>query len=206
MTSFYNPQNLTKNTEGKIVYAVDRIAEALKSRIWSRYSQFKLSPIQIRFIIFLMSSSRERKTVSRIASEFNLTKATVSDAVSSLEKKGLISRKKEQGDRRVVLLSLTKKGETTARKVSGYASEVVNTLRDIPENEKTVVLQTLMQILEKLHENGLVSSPRMCITCGHLIEQPQKNRYSCKKRRRLLNPAEFMIDCNSHKAKHDNLK
>ncbi len=201
MRSVFDPQNQKNSTESKIVFAIDRLAEAMKSLLWSKYNKFKLSPIQTRFLIFLYYSSAKRRTVSTLAKEFNLTKATVSDAVASLVKKQLLSRKKEKADQRIVTLTLTAKGTKTAKKLSGFGTELAEALKGISSEKKITVFQTLMDIIEKLHKNGIIPVARMCTTCIKFETGPSKGEYFCTKRGKVISTHDLLLDCDNYEDK-----
>ena len=54
---------------------------------------------------------REQKNMSTVARALNVTVGTLTIAVNNLVKKGYIQRVRSEEDRRVVLISLTEKGE-----------------------------------------------------------------------------------------------
>ena len=51
-----------------------------------------VSPIKARFLVHLLHHGDELGRVGHLAKEFGLSRATVSDAVSTLEAKGLVRR------------------------------------------------------------------------------------------------------------------
>ncbi|WP_204332902.1 MarR family winged helix-turn-helix transcriptional regulator, partial [Klebsiella pneumoniae] len=75
-----------------------------------------MNPTQVQVLIFLLYHDKEKRKVSYLAAEFNMTKATISDTIKSLEQKDLIEKEYEETDTRSYTIHLTKKGKTIAGK------------------------------------------------------------------------------------------
>ena len=58
---------------------------------------------------------KDAKTMGEIAHDLRITVGTLSAAITKLIKKGYVERKRTEEDRRVVLVSLTSKGENIYR-------------------------------------------------------------------------------------------
>jgi len=86
--SIFDPQNQEGDLSGKIVIGLERISEVIKVLLWEKAKDLCLSPIQI--LIFVAYHKSAYCNVSHLAKEFNITKATISDAIKTLLKKELI--------------------------------------------------------------------------------------------------------------------
>jgi len=82
--SDFDLTNQNRNTSSKIVASLERIAQAFRVLLWQESKAHALTPIQVQMLIFLLHHSEEKRKVSYIAREFNMTKATVSDTVKTL--------------------------------------------------------------------------------------------------------------------------
>ncbi|MBO8157532.1 MAG: MarR family transcriptional regulator [Bacillaceae bacterium] len=85
-------------------------------------------------------------TSSRIAEEFSIGKSSVTAQINRLFKMGYITRKRDEKDRRVVYLSLTKKGEELIHMINENLYDV---LGDILSNFKDEEIQTFIKLYEK---------------------------------------------------------
>src|SRR5688500_15790677 len=101
MSSVFDPKNQELNINSRIVVGLERIGEAFKVILWNENKKHGLSPIQLQILTFLLFHPVEFRTVSQIASEFNTTKASISDSIKALEMKGFIKREKNLKDFRV---------------------------------------------------------------------------------------------------------
>lgn len=88
-------------------------------------------------------------TVTEVALEWNRTKGAVSQIISKLEKRGLIKRKKEVGNARIVHLYVTEKGNILSKAHKEYdINELIwadKTLRKSFTSEEINVFYNVMQ-------------------------------------------------------------
>ncbi|MCD8538668.1 MAG: MarR family winged helix-turn-helix transcriptional regulator, partial [Leadbetterella sp.] len=113
-----------QSVESKIVASLERISQAFRVLLWHESKEFSLSPIQVQVLIFLLYHSPEKRKVSYLADEFNMTKATISDTIKTLEQKNLITKEYETHDTRSFIIHLTGKGEDIAGRTSLFTREV----------------------------------------------------------------------------------
>lgn len=71
-----------------------------------------LKPVQWQALRYLAAANRFSRTPGALAAWLGQTKGTVSQTVAALERKGLVARTGDAGDRRLVRLALTPQGET----------------------------------------------------------------------------------------------
>ena len=162
-----------QSTESKIVAALERIAQAFRVLLWQESKTFSLSPIQVQVLIFLLYHSEEKRKVSYLAGEFNMTKATISDTIKTLEQKNLIAKKYEPLDTRSYVINLTGKGKEIAGKTAFFSEEIRAPIEELQQDDKENLLLSLFSIIRRLNETGIITIQRMCTTCIHY--QPPEN-------------------------------
>src|SRR5690554_4599506 len=123
--SDFDLSHQNQNTGSKIVASLERISQAFRVLLWKESKEYSLSPIQVQVLIFLLHHSDEKRKVSYLADEFNMTKATISDTVKTLENKGLSSKVHDLQDTRSYTIDLTTKGKEIAEKTAGDRKSVV---------------------------------------------------------------------------------
>ncbi|MGQ9629030.1 MAG: MarR family winged helix-turn-helix transcriptional regulator [bacterium] len=191
----------SRDVEGKIVAALERLSWALRVLLWDVAKEEGLSPIQIRFLLYLMGHSRELCRVSQLAREFGLTQPTVSDAVKSLVGKGLVCRGPWEGDGRVYTLELTPSGRSLAERISGWQSAVREQIERFPPDMKETAMIFLMELIKSLREVGIIEVARMCISCDHFLRDAHpggERPHHCALTDTPLAVSELNVDCAMH--------
>ncbi len=201
VSGVFDPAQQGGEVDSKIVAALERLAQALRGQLWGAAQEHRLSPIQAQFVLFLLFHAPAHCRVSRLAQEFGLTEATVSDAVKALEEKGLLSRQAWAQDGRVSLLRLTAKGRRLAQRLSGWADVMREHLRALPSENKDIVLEFLLQLIAALQRAGVISVARVCLTCAffeaNVYTDPTTPHY-CRLLNQPLTVSALRVDCPDH--------
>ncbi len=185
-----------QSTESKIIASLERISQAFRVLLWQESKEFSLSPIQVQVLIFLLHHSEEKRKVSYLADEFNMTKATISDTIKTLEQKNLITKEYEPQDTRSYIISLTRKGKETAEKTSVFTTQIRTPIDKLPQEDKEKLLRSLMDIIRHLNKAGVITIQRMCFTCSYYQSSGQE--HFCKLLNQRLHETELRIDCPEH--------
>ncbi len=197
MKSPFHLVHQNSEIDSRIVAALERISEAFRVLLWNESKEYALSPIQIQMLIFLLTHSEEQRKVSYLAQEFNMTKATISDALRVLEEKSLVKKTSDPNDSRSFVLDLTKKGKDIAEKTSFFTNELQTPINKLYSDDKENLLLSLMTIIHHLNKAGVITIQRMCLTCIH-YETDSKNKHFCKLLSRKLETTDLRIDCPEH--------
>jgi len=199
--SDFNLAFQNKNTESKIVASLERVAQAFRVLLWQEGKAHSLTPIQIQIIIFLHYHSSEKCKVSYLAAEFNMTKATISDTIKTLEQKKLITKVPELIDTRSYTIHLTQKGKVLAEKTSLFSKEIFKPLQQLQTHEKENLLLNLLGIIRHLNQTGVITIQRMCLTCHYYQSSSKGQEHFCNLLNQHLNVADLRVDCPEHLAK-----
>lgn len=197
--SAFDPKMQTQHLSSKIMVALERIAEAFKVSLWEESKKHQLSPIQIQILIFLQFHPPDKCKVSYLAQEFNITKATVSDAVKILLAKELIYKEIETDDSRSYKMYLSEQGQKIAKSCAGLSDNLENAILQIPDNQKVILFDGLFQIIAYLNQNGMVNVQRMCLNCR--FYQLTVGQHFCNFLNTPLKINELRIDCEEHQPK-----
>jgi DNA-binding MarR family transcriptional regulator len=199
--SDFDPAFQSQNTESKIVAALERLSQAFRVLLWQESKDYSLSPIQVQVLIFLLFHGENKRRVSYLASEFNMTKATISDTVKALEQKELIRKKSEAEDTRSYTIHLTKKGKEIANKTSLFSKEIKEPIDKLHNEDKENLLISLMGIINHLQKTGVITVQRMCSSCSYYQSAANGQTHYCGLLNKSLQPAEPRIDCPEHELK-----
>jgi DNA-binding MarR family transcriptional regulator len=201
LESVFNLPSQHGDVDSKVVAGLERLGQVFRVLLRQEAQEHKLSPIQARFLVYLLYHDVELRRVSQLAREFDLTQATVSDAVDTLEAKGLVGREHWPEDGRVMTLRLTPKGELVAAELSTWADTVREHLDLCPPEEKEVVMRFLMRLIGVLQESGVITVARMCVTCRFFERDAHPGASSPHHCRLLdvpLSGSDLRVDCPEH--------
>jgi DNA-binding MarR family transcriptional regulator len=199
--SAFDLEQQNSRVESRIVASLERVSQAFRVLLWNESKEFSLSPIQIQVLIFILHHSDEKRKVSYLAEEFNMTKATISDTIKTLEQKKLIKKEYEKHDTRSYVIHLTKKGKEIAESTSLFAKEIQSPIDKLHTPDKENLLLSLLGIINHLNKAGVITIQRMCYTCHFYKSKKSQQGHFCKLLNSELTDSELRIDCPEHKQK-----
>ena len=121
-------------------------------RIMDRLKDTELTSGQPKVLDYLKDF--DGATQKEIADACFLEAATITSVLNGMEAKGLIVRKRLNGNRRSYHVFMTEKGKVLQKKVEEIFLQLEEeTFRDIPEDKRAEFLQ----IFSKIHKNMMTS-------------------------------------------------
>ena len=195
MCSPFDPKRQANNIDSKILASLERIGEAFRVMLTSQNKTHKLSNIQIQIMIYLLYHPEKFRTLTNISKDFNITKASLSDSIKSLESKKYIIKAKSPDDSRVSKIFLTESGKNIAKKLSVFGNNVEVIISKLPEENKKVVLDSLLSIIHGLFIDGIISMERMCLNCIYFLPSQNNQDNFCKLLNKPLSNHELRVDC-----------
>lgn len=199
--SAFDLEHQNSSIESKIVASLERVSQAFRVLLWNESKEFSLSPIQIQVLIFLLHHSNEKRKVTYLADEFNMTKATISDTIKTLEQKLLIKKEYEQLDTRSYVINLTKKGKGIAEQTCLFAEQIQIPIDKLHSTDKENLLLSLLDIIQHLNRSGVITLQRMCKTCLYYQPSDKGQKHFCKLLSQNLHFTDLRIDCPEHEMK-----
>ena len=194
--SAFDPRQQAGSPSSKIVAALERISQAFRVLLWQQAGPQGLSPIQVQLLLFLHFHAPRYCTVSYLAREFGLSKATISDSVKVLAAKGFISRQTQPVDGRSRVLVLTETGNTLAEKAANFAGPLSGPVRSLSPRQQETLLENLLTVIGQLARMGIVHAPRMCFSCR--FHSRNEGHDHCQLLGQELPPAQLRLDCPEH--------
>ncbi|KYH34865.1 DNA-binding transcriptional repressor MarR [Clostridium tepidiprofundi DSM 19306] len=87
------------------------------------------------------------RTMSEIAQDLNITVGTLTIAINNLVRKGYAVRERSEKDRRVVMVSLTRKGKLAYRLHEKFHSDMIKyTIEGLNETEEAILINSLEKL------------------------------------------------------------
>lgn len=136
-------------------YLINQMHSAVRLRLERALREFDLTVSQ--YTVMSRVKGREILSSAKLARHHHVSPQTMNQMIASLEARGLVSRKEDPENRRVLLVSLTEEGQELLaacdRKVDGLEIEFFQSLS--PEHHTN--LRHLMEILiDDIRRTGAV--------------------------------------------------
>lgn len=193
------PLGARDGVDPKLVAVIDRLGQALRVQMCQVARANGLASTQLQLLVRLRVDPPERRRVGALAAELDVTLATVSDSITTLERKGLVSRGPEPSDGRGVRIVLTERGRAVADAADAWQVRAQTLLGSVSERDKQRALSFLTGLIAELHREGLVGVARMCVTCRFFRQEaggPDVHR--CALLGITLGPSDLRVDCPEH--------
>lgn len=197
--NIFNPKEQQGNISSKIIVGLERISEVFKILLWDKAKLVGLSPIQIQILIFIAYHKQELCNVSLLAKEFNITKPTISDAIKSLAKKGLINKDISPTDSRSYSIHPTPSGNKIIAETVNFAEPLKTSLNGIQQPNLESLFATISQLIYQLNQSGILTVQRTCYGCK-FYKQTENTDFCNLLNKELLN-SDIRLDCPEYEEK-----
>jgi len=194
--------NQSPELRQRLAQGLSKIALAIRHGQQASAGPRGLSPTQAQILTIIASNRAEGLNLNWIADWLGVTAATVSDAVGTLQKKGLVHKQRSELDRRQALIALTSRGEQEARDLGLVPDIISQALECLDPEEQANLLRLVVKLIRQLQLKGQIPVARMCVTCQYF--RPNTYADSAKPHHCAFVDAAFgdreqMIDCPDHK-------
>lgn len=178
----------------KVLVAVERLGRALRSARQQAATRHGLSRLGLD-VVETLSDGRARR-VGELAAELGLSQPTLSDAIATLDQRGLLSRRSDPTDRRSALVSLSDEGTTLSAEIDRDLAALREAEAGSPADRATT-LHVLLGEIERLHRAGVITVDRSCLTCRHYHASREETAL-CRLLDAPLDLADLRVDCPEH--------
>jgi len=189
----------------RIATGLHKVGLAMKQQSWQQASEEGLSATQGQILAALVASGP--LTGSELRERLALTLPTISDSVSALVQKGLVTKERDPRHPRASLLTLTKAGRERGERARAWPEFLADAVDTLSEPEQAVFFTSIVKMIRALQERGQVPISGMCVSCTHfrphahegprphhctLVDAPMADvhlRLDCPDHERLEEPA-----------------
>lgn len=186
--------------DARVAAGLERVGHVIRTLVWQRAYARGLSPMQAQLLLHICGQVHPPR-VGDLAAEFDVTAATVSDALAALRRKGFVTREQGTADRRSFVFAITAAGADLTGELSRWAEPIVGHLSTVDRNAKAAALALVLDLLAALHTDGIPAVARTCVTCRffdrgahHDAERP----HHCTLLDTAFGDAGLRVDCAEH--------
>ena len=197
MKSAFDTRYQNSHLEGKVVAGLERISEAFRVLLWEHAKATGLSPIQIQILIFIRHHHSDICHVSGLATEFNMSRPTISDAVKVLFRKKMLEKHPSPADKRAYTMTLTDTGRQIVEQTEQFAHPIQDVLQQLNESELSGFYIVLTRLIQQLNRAGIISVQRTCFNCRYLTQSD--GEHFCTLIGSKLSGKDIRLDCPEFK-------
>lgn len=174
---------------------IERLGNLVRADVRALCHAQGVRPVQFEALNYLSQCNRYSDTPQAVADFLGLTKGTVSQTLKVLEEKGLLLKKPDRNDKRVVHLKPTARGRRLVGQVipSGSVASGIGNLPVRQQQETVAVLQRLLRSIQKA--NGLKTFAP-CHSCR--FNQQREGGYFCGLTHEPLADHDVTLLCREH--------
>lgn len=187
--------------DARLLAALERLSQALTKARWDAAYALGLSATQAQLLQYLAAHGEQPLRVGQLAEAFSLKHSTVSDALATLEAKGVALRHPDPADERATCVQLTRRGRHLAQKLGGWAEPLRHRLAALPGQHQGLLLATLLELISCLQQAGWIKVSRCCTTCLYFqrdVHADPAAPHHCGLIDQPLRLVELRVDCPDH--------
>lgn len=181
---------LLMNTSDQIHALINRLARLDAAETW----EVDLNPAQIAALDYLSRANRFSRAPSHVAEYLGTTRGTISQTLKALDRKGYVSERRSETDKRSIAYDPTYAGAALAARDRA----LIGTIKQMPAQEKDKLLEGLSAILSAQLAVKGGRAFDICKTCAH--HRKTKDGAFCALLSVALEPAETMQICHEQVA------
>lgn len=182
----------------RLLDAVERLGRALRLARQRIATDRGVSVLQLQIVERIAHRGAGR--IGDLAAALDVSQPTISDAVASLEDKGLVRRRRDPADRRVTTVELTATGVVLAGDVGDELAALRDAPRETATDQVATALEVVLREIARLQRNGIITEARTCLTCHHFEPGGDGSVARCLLLAEDLPPAALRVDCPDHLA------
>lgn len=189
--------------DDRVAGALERMGHLTRTMIGRQAYAEGVSALQLQLLLRLGSAAVARTRVSDLATELDVSQATVSDALSTMRRKELVTKEQDPSDRRNAVFALTAAGRALHDRLAGWDHPLTARLGAVDEASKGVVLRVVLGLIADLHDEGVINVARTCPTCRFFDDttHPQDPApYHCTLLDVPFGDPQLRVDCEEHEA------
>lgn len=135
------------------VYEIEKtlrnINKVIRRKLRENLSAFSLTPPQFEALVHLSHS--DNLPIGQLSTKLGMSFSSTTDLVDRMERHGLVSRERDEHDRRKVLLTATEKGQQLMNRVLAIHHEhLAATFADVETEDLRAYVASLRDLYERV--------------------------------------------------------
>jgi DNA-binding MarR family transcriptional regulator len=184
----------------RVTIGLAKIGIALKQQAWAEAGGRGLNPTQGQILALLRANPRGLR-LGALAEQLGVTPATTSDSVTSMQRKGLVTKEPTADDGRGVVVRLTPIGSREAAAAAAWPDFLLEAVSELSTDEQAAFLRALVAMIRTLQEQGRIPVARMCVSCRFFrpfMHDDPVRPHHCAFVDAPFGDGELRLDCPDH--------
>ena len=177
---------------------LERLSNLLRNDLRKFGKQYGLQPVHVSVLHYLALCNRFSDTPLSVTEYLGLSRGTVSQTIIILENKGLIEKRRDPQDRRVIHLALTPQGKNWVDKTMP-APILEKACHALPADQHNQILDALKLILHSCQQANAMKSFGVCYSCRYHQIRSTSDFY-CALTQQPLSVDDAQKICREHSA------
>lgn len=174
---------------------IERLGNLVRADTRAACNEYGLKLVQVEALRYLTQCNHYSDTPQAVTEFLGLTKGTVSQTLKVLEQKGLLRKRGDAKDKRLVHLNPTAKGRRLVERTMSAAT-VVQGIGKIPMSDNQVSVDSLRALLRSVQVANDLKTFAPCYTCR--FNQKRKSDYFCRLTNEPLAEQDVALLCREH--------
>ena len=174
---------------------IERLGNLVRADVRAACHAQGVRPVQFAALSYLSQCNRYSDTPQAVAEYLGLTKGTVSQTLKVLEAKGLLLKRGDARDKRVVRLKPTARGRRLVERIIPSES-VAAGIKSLPVSERREMAEVLQELLRSLQRANGLKTFAPCRTCR--FHQQREGGYFCELTQEPLADDDASLLCREH--------
>lgn len=170
---------------------IERLASVFRGRLRGVANAHGLKLVQLEALVYLSRANRYSDTPAALTDYLCITKGSVSQTLKALEARGLLVKRDDPKDKRVVRCGLTEAGQAVVD--LAHASPLVGLLTSGQAGEATAALQVVLQALQRANKRRTFG---VCHSCRFF--ETRVAEHTCGLTHEALTVAGSLRICREH--------
>jgi len=176
---------------------LERLSNLLRNEARSTGAKYGLLPIQIEALHYLSICNRYSDTPMGVTEYLGQTKGTVSQSLKVLERKGFLSKKADNNDKRSTRLQVSKSGRKLLDKEIP-APLFINACEHLDTESQFQIIHKLQELLRAIQYKNNMKSFGVCHTCRYNQTNEKGSGHLCGLTQESLSSDDIQLICREH--------
>jgi MarR family transcriptional regulator, negative regulator of the multidrug operon emrRAB len=151
------------------ILLLDRIAALIHQAVRDDAARHDLLPIHLQVLGYLARANHYSDMPIAVAEYFGISRGSVSQTISVLERKELVARRPDPRNRKRVHLELTAHGRSVLEE--SWARRLERILSGHPGVDPEALAEGLRDLLQALQQENGQQAFGVCHRCAHFLEE-----------------------------------